>query len=306
MTDYNFISAFIAVVREGSFGAAARALRIEKSTLSRRVAALEESLGFPLLRRTTRKMTLTDEGRHYFTAIEPAWGSIESATHALRENRQSSATSPATITGTVRLTAPVIFGQTLLVKPIAEFCAAYPQIRVEILIDDKVLDVTAERIDLAIRGGPVELSGANARRLGYTYFRLFASPEYLRASGRITQPAQLKELRCLSYVPDQEPYPWVLVHDRDSRSRHRVKPRDFLRVNHLEMIKELCKQGVGIALMPTLLVEDELLSGELQPVLKEWGSERSAYSLVTPHSRVVSEAVRVAARFLGDRLAGVI
>ncbi len=291
MRDYNDIAAFIAVAQTGSFSAAARNLKTQKSTISRKVLALEERLQTPLFTRTTRQVILTNEGRKYLEQLEAAFQQIDRA--------ESAALGTDThLRGALRITAPVVLGIALLPEVLAEFSALHTGVQIEVILEDRVMDLFEERIDLAIRTGDLEDSSLKSRKLGISEFGLFASPRYLDKlpeKMRVRKPQDLATQQCIMYSPSGEDFPWVFV---NKESRVKSKVRSQLRVNTLAMAKELACFGAGIALLPEFLCQDSLISGELVPVLPQWRAEKSSYSLVYPSSKVGSPTLKALVGFM--------
>ncbi|MGK5089563.1 LysR family transcriptional regulator [Bdellovibrionota bacterium FG-2] len=285
MKDYNDIAAFVAVAQAGNFSSAARKLQTQKSTVSRKVLALEERLGTPLFTRTTRQVILTHEGKKYLEQIEGAYLQIDLA-------EDTTLGTDTYLRGSLRITAPVVLGIALLPGAITEFASLHPGVQVEILLEDRVMNLIEERVDLAIRTGELDDSSLKARKIGTSQFGLFASPRYLektRASLKIRRPQDLVQHQCIMYSPSGEDFPWVFTH---KESRVKAKIRSQLRANTLAMAKELAGNGAGIALLPEFLCNDSLISGELVPVLPQWRAEKSAYYLVYPSSKVDAPALK--------------
>lgn len=302
MMDYlDEIAAFRAVITWGGFGAAAKALKTEKSTISRRVQALEERVRAPLLFRTTRKMVLTKTGERFYESIDSALEQIEASYKGLLNHSIQGFSGSLGLQGTVRITAPVVLGQTLLAPVVVELQEKFPNIAYEFVLDDKVLDLTSDRIDIAIRAGRVSLQGAKAIRLGSTLFKLYASKSYLVAkrAAPILSPSDLSGHRCLVYVPAHEDFAWHLV---SGSERYKVRFNLTVRANTLSYLMELCKAGLGIALLPTDLADASARAGELTEVLPAWSAENSTFSLVIPQGRMVTDAVKASAEFLVKRL----
>src|SRR5258706_6806218 len=203
MLDLNDIMVFARVVEAGSFTAAARLLGMPKTTVSRRIAALEREVGVRLIQRTTRSLNMTDAGRLYYEQSSQALRTIEDANLRLAETR-------AEPSGTIRISAPVGFGGHFLTSAALDFLAAYPKTRVELHLTDDTLNLVGNRIDLAFRTGVLVDSTLIARKLGATHRVLCASPDYLAGRGVPIAPADLASHHCIIAGPSTVIVHWVL------------------------------------------------------------------------------------------------
>ena len=201
--DLNDTAAFIRVVNEESFTAAAKALGLTTSHVSRSVAALEEELGVRLLQRTTRRVTLTDAGRAYFDRTYALIAALRSA----NEDIAQAGKEPR---GIIRLTATMGFSVSFLPAVVADFIDRYPMVQLDLLFTSQPLDLVKENIDIAIRTGHLKDSSLVARRVGRMVFGLFANPKYLRRRGTPKTLADLQQHDCLHYRPAGR-YGWKLT-----------------------------------------------------------------------------------------------
>lgn len=267
--DLNAIAVFVRVVEAGSFSAAARRMGMPKATVSAKVAHLEKSLGLGLLLRTTRKIRVTEAGAEYFRHCAEAIREVEKAEAAL----QSASGRPS---GILRVTAPVDLGHTLLPRIVNAYAARYPEVAVELLVTNRVVDLVAEGIDLAIRPSQVlKDSSLIARRFYEMGSNLWASPDYLR---RLGAPAHPRDLAKAAFVEFRPRGSVVLTNgssDVEVATTGRIRADDF------ETIKALLLLGEGIAWLPDFLAEDAVASGALVPVLPKWRpKERGAFYFV--------------------------
>jgi DNA-binding transcriptional LysR family regulator len=215
--DLNQVATFVKVVESGSFTAAAAALGLPKSSVSRGVGRLEDSLGVRLLQRTTRKLHLTEAGRGYFQQARVALGGLHEANAVVADLGQEPH-------GTVRITTPADSGDGLFANLIAGFVALHPRIRVEVSLTGRRVDLVAEGFDLAVRAGPLDDSSLVARRVAATDLRLYAAPSYLERRGRPRRLADLAAHDCLALRTSQGLFPWRLTGPRGWRaSRCRVR-----------------------------------------------------------------------------------
>lgn len=277
------IMAFVQVVDVGSFRGASMALGIPKSTLSQRVAALEEQLGAQLLVRTTRSVTLTDVGLAYHREVAPALAALRSAESIARRTDEAT-------TGRVRLTAPYELGQRRFGALLAEFGARHPGVSLEVDLLDRQVDLIDEGYDLAIRIGPLTDARLVGRRIGKpVHIGLYASPAYLLAAGTPTSPRQLARHRCLVMHGAHTPLRWSFSAKQRARS---VAVTPHVSVNSFVVLRQLALAGVGIARLPAMLVEEEVLSRKLVEVLRDEAPPPVGTFVVYPAARGLTAAAR--------------
>jgi len=277
MIDLNAALVFVSVVRRGSFIDASRALEIPRSTVSARIAALEDQLGYRLLRRTTRKLALTGEGQVYFDAVRDAVDALLSAS-----SRKASAGGH---TGTIRLTASPDFPTAIIRRAVLAFRRDNPRVRFDVLLTNEPLDFVEHNIDLALRGGDPGGAGLVAVRLCDVPFGLFASPDYLSRKGTVHATADLAghDLLVLSRLVGGRRLPGLPIQVGD----------DTIASNSMTLLKELTLKGAGIAALPRHLCAMETAQASLVLLLPEWtGAEISPVHLVFPSRRDISARVR--------------
>lgn len=268
---------FVQVVRSGSFTAAARELSIQKSTVSRKVAELEERLGVRLLHRTTRTLRLTDEGRIFYEHCTRALAELEEAELALSGMR-------AAPRGLLRVTAPLSFA--FLGPILAGFLEAHPEVRVELVCTDRVVDLVEERFDVAIRVGHLPDTTLIARRLASLPHHLYASPGYLDLKGSPARPEDLAAHDCLVFGAGRPG--WRLVSgDRQVD----VRPQARLVVNDFDLLQEAAIVGGGIALLPAPACARAVDEGRLVRVLPEWTAAEAPVHALYAGSRHVAPKV---------------
>jgi len=186
--------------------------------------------------------------------------------------------------GLLRITAPIDLGGNVLPPLISSYMASHPKVRVEVILTDRRVDLLSENVDLAIRAGELQDSSMIVKKIGSTYFVPVASPKYIKKQGAPTHPREFSKYNCLQFAPlgiDQ----WKLVGPRGSLN---VSLPGTTIINHLEMIKQLCLMGDGIAYLPTSLVYSEIKEGKLVRILPEWRSAFSPVHFVYPAQRFVS------------------
>lgn len=273
------VEAFLAVAERGSFTAAAVALSSTASVLSRAVSRLESRLGNQLLRRTTRHVALTDAGRLYLDQARAAFGLLAEAERDMQGQSGE-------LTGRVRISVPTTYGHFRLPPVLAEFARQYPQVRVELNITNRNVDLVAEGFDLAIRLGHLPDSGLVARKLADEALCLVASPAYLERAGT---PRTLEDLATHSCLPFVMPRtgriaPWVFRHageDIDWTATPAVTVTD-----DVLGVVSLAVHGMGICQSYDFIVRDRIARGELVEVLLEWRGRTRPFSVVyAPHRR---------------------
>ena len=296
MARFEDIQAFMRVVEAGSISAAAERLGIAKSAVSRRLSDLERHLGAQLLRRTTRRLNLTDTGRSFYDRCQRILADLEEAEAAVSQ-------AHGTLQGRLRVAAPLSFGVRHLGPAIAEFMQRHPQVRFDLDFNDRQVDLLAEDIDVAIRIAQLEDSSLIARRVWTSRLVLCASPDYLRSHGTPATPAELAAYQGLVY--SNAPDPTLLVlHSADGRE-HRVRVQERLRSNNGDFLRQAAVAGAGLLLSPSFIVHESLRCGELVSVLPDYTHEElHAYALY-PQTRHLSQRVRAFVDFLVERFAGV-
>ena len=283
MVDLNQIAVFVSVAQLGSFTRAARALAMPVSTVSRRVADLERQLGVTLLQRTTRKLTLTTQGRDYFDQCSEPLGHLYDAERVLTRSQRQPA-------GILRLSVPVILGDSAFLGFLSDFLRNYPGIRLDLFITNQMLDLVSENIDVAVRFGELESSSLVARKLGTTVRYVVAAPAYLDGRTRPREPAELsKHVGVLLNAFNNE-VEWELVNNR-RRARVRVvgavASRDFRSVSFF------VDRGHGVGLMPSTYCDPEIERGRLVRLLPKWSSPSMSVHAVYPTRKFLPEKVHV-------------
>jgi DNA-binding transcriptional LysR family regulator len=294
MIDLNHVALFVRVVEAGSFSGAARALGIPKATVSRKVASLEAELGARLLHRTTRKLEPTALGRRFYEQSNAGLSLLHSA------EDQASATRSVP-SGKLRVAAPVEMGARQLMDALPEFLRAYPQVSVELTLNDGFVDLVAERIDVAFRTGRLKSSSFVARKLAPTRRVLLASPNYLRTRGTPKRLQDLSTHDCIVFGASLDNTTWRLDGPRP-HGRSDVQVRGRVAVDSARAALRGALIGLGIALLPVALARDELEDGRLQQVLTRYGVEGGGLYLVYPSNRHPSAALRAFVDFFEPRV----
>lgn len=288
--DLNALRVFAKVVEAGSFVGAARELDLPKSTVSRRVAALEARLGARLLQRTTRKLSLTDAGRAYYEHAARALAEVDAAERAVTQLAEVPR-------GKLRVTTPLNFG--FLAPIVADFAIRYPEVEVELVGTDRVIDLIEEGFDLAIRAGKLRDGSLVGRRIGALERYLVASPGYVKRHGRPKQPEDLRDHECLIFGGSSDGATWKLVRGGQTRT---VRVTGRLVVNDFEFLDEAARRGLGLALLPVHRCADDLRDGTLVRVLPDWCAPGQPLSAVYPSARHLAPKVRAFLDHLGARM----
>ncbi|KYF85938.1 LysR family transcriptional regulator [Sorangium cellulosum] len=290
--DLGEMRAFLEVARLQSFSAAARALGLTSSSVSKQVARLEERLRVQLLRRTTRRVSLTEAGDLYAERAGRILADVEEAQRAVAD-------LDGTPRGTLRISAPTILG-TIRVAPAVLACRAkYPELRIDLDITDRIVDLVAERVDVAVRqAAGISPASLVARRLADDRRVLCASPRYLRRHGT---PRRLEDLAghdCITH--NMEPVPrWTLVGPEGERV---IQVSGTLRSSDTLTLRDAAVAGIGVANLPDYVVEEHLESGALRRVLPEYGASTRAIFAVyaAPARAAVRVFVETLAKALGE------
>lgn len=277
------LEAYVAVVDYHGFGNAGARLGIAKSLISRRVSALERRLGVQLLQRTTRRQSLTEAGREFYQR------SVQLLSD-LRDAEQSITRGQTSISGRIRLALPLDLGVSQLARPISDFLARYPEVSIDVDLNDRQVDLIEENIDLAIRVGELENSTLIARKLAHVHFAICASPDYLRLHGTPRHPADLVDHEVLVYSNVSAGRQWSYQRDGKPVSA-RMKYR--LSANNGEFLAAIAICGQAIVSGPLALVQNHIDSGALIRILEDFPQPGVGMYAVYPPGRLVAGRVRV-------------
>jgi len=286
------LESFVKVAETQSFSEAARRLRASKSVVSRQIAALEAELGARLFQRTTRSMTLTEAGRGYFERAARILADLEDANLSVSQLQ-------AAPRGLLRVNAPMSFGLLHLAPALPDFLQRYPDVDVDMTMNDRFVDLIDEGFDLAVRVGKLEDSSLVARKLAPVRRVVCASPDYLKARGVPLTPDDLKHHECLCYSNLSMAHEWRFVTEKGAPWPVEVKGR--LNINNGDALKIAALRGLGFVNLPTFFVGSELQAGTLVTVLDRYIPQDASVSAVYPHSRHLSPKVRAFVDFLAER-----
>ena len=286
------ITCFVRIVEKGSLTAAAADLGISLPSMVRTLAALEHELGTTLLNRTTRRLHLTDEGRHYLAQCHMILAQVREAEATLRSHR-------AEPHGKLAVTASVVFGQRFVAPLVNEFIQRYPAVTAELLFVDRVVNLVEEGLDAAIRIGHLGDSSLVAIPLGKIRRVICASPAYLQRHGVPRRPEDIRRHACVRFtglVPRSE---W---HFRVNARRVGVPTTSVLTCNQADAAIEACASGLGLGLFLSYMVAPHERAGKLRYVLERFETEPVPIQFVYPHTRSLSPAVRAFADLCAQRL----
>jgi len=284
------MDAFRAVVEENGFTAAAAKRRMSKSAISKLVKDLEAELGVALLNRTTRRLSLTEAGERYLERCRRVLAEVEEAdaeVTALTVNPR----------GLLRVNAALSFSLQHLAPLLPEFLNQYPDLRVDLTLADRFVDLVDEGIDVAIRIGRLSDSSLIARKLGATRRIVCAAPDYLKAHGTPAHPRDLTDHTCLRYTLLEAGSEWSFLEEGEAFS---VPVKGPLEVNNGDAIRQAALGGMGLCFLPAFTVHEDIVTGRLVPVLEDFESPPLGIYAVYPPSRHLSAKVRAFVDFLAD------
>ena len=289
---YNEMLVFSRVVDLGSFSAAARELGLTPSAVSKLISRLEDRLAVRLFQRTTRSLRMTDEGRSFFENCRTILAEIEQAELEV-------AALQSRVTGTLNITAISAFARTQLCQVMPQFMAQHPDLRVELSLTERQVDLINERIDLAILiSEEVSDQSLISRKLATNRRLVCASPAYLEKHGRPMMPDDLRNHNCLTHSSIHHFNDWEF---RDGDDVKVLSVNGNFRTNSASALHEAVKAGIGIARLATFVIQPSIESGELVPLLVEHTHDSSNILAVYPHRRHLSVRVRACIDFLIEK-----
>jgi DNA-binding transcriptional LysR family regulator len=286
--------AFVRVAERGNLSAVARELGVGQSTVTRQLRELEEAVNVPLLSRTTRRVTMTDEGRRYYANCVQILRLVEQAGDEARGTRGAAA-------GIIRLSCTAAFGVLHVTRLIFEFQDRYPDIGIDLSLTDERINLVREGVDIALRLGPLTDSSMKLRALGQSRRLLVAAPSYLAARGMPTSPQDLSvhEGVRMSNVAGSD----VLILHESSGTSHAVAFGGRLRLDHGLAAREALIAGRGVAPAHRWLVDDLLVDGRLTPILPGYSLPSVPLSMLIVPERAALSRVRLLVEFLAEQIA---
>jgi DNA-binding transcriptional LysR family regulator len=295
MSDLDAIRAFVEVVETGGFSRAAARLGVSKSILSRRVSGLEADLGARLLSRTTRGISPTEAGLEFKLRAERILADLEEAREAVAQSGES-------LGGALRIALPLSFGLRHVQPVLQELALEHPRLKIEASYSDGLVDLVAERFDVAVRLGVLADSTLVARRIAPIHGAILASPAYLDRRGRPQSPADLADHDAVVQTGMRQGESWRF---QDGKRTITVRPEARFRADNAEAVAKAAVAGLGVAMLPTFLAGEFIETGELEPLLMDFpiAGDAGLYIVRPPGSpaakvRVLTE--RMVERFGGE------
>ncbi|MBB5515626.1 DNA-binding transcriptional LysR family regulator [Rubricella aquisinus] len=291
--DIATLKTVVLVARHGSFAAAARALDVDPSSVSRMVAGVEAELGVRLFQRSTRRLSVTELGARYIAEITPL---LEEMDRAL-DTARSAAHAPS---GTLKMTASVAFAQECIVPRLGQFMARYPAIAIELIPTDDMLDLTAKGIDLAIRLTPAPRGDLISTRLMDTRYVVCASPAYIAGASPLTEPGDLRHHRCLRFALPDYRTRWRFR--RAGKAPFAVDITGDLVIANALALRRAARDGLGPSLLADWLVGPDIAAGRLVDVFPQYDCSAAQFDTAAwalyPSRSYLPQKVRVMIDFL--------
>lgn len=288
------VAVFASVVEENGFSAAAKRLGHSPSHVSKEVTKLEQRLGVQLLNRSTRSLHLTDMGRAYYDRCRVILDTAEEAECVAAEGQASPR-------GSLRVTAPVSFGLGHLCGALPQFINAFPEIKLDIEFNDRMVNIIDEGVDVAIRIGRLQDSSLIARKLANYRGVVVGAPAYWKQHGKPKHPNDLASHQCISYSNMANPSVWEFVNQTE---HFKVAVPLAAQCNSAELETALCVAGVGVTRLPLIACEKEIAAGDLEIVLEEFEQQPLGLYAVYPHRAHLSMKTRAFIEFLENSLGG--
>ncbi|MCE9845784.1 LysR family transcriptional regulator [Vibrio alginolyticus] len=275
---------FYHLIEQGSFSAAARHMSLTKSVVSKRIAKLEQELGVQLLYRTTRTLTLTEAGRAFFTHAKAVYQAVATAEESIVGLGKN-------LSGNIKVSVPTISGELILPQVINEFNQKYPDINIDMDLDNRFVDIVNERFDLAIRTGVLPDSSLIARKLVDANWIVCASPQYLAKHGIPKQPQALDKHNCLVYsYQETGAREWAF---KDGDEVYQITVDGNLCTNNSSVLRNVALLGQGIIYVPRVLVYEDLKQGRLIQLFKDETAKCLGIYAVYPYTRQQPEKIKI-------------
>ena len=286
----NSVRLFIRVVEHNSFTAAADKLGMQKSTISRKISQLEDELGVRLLQRTTRKLSLTDEGHDLFQRSQPLFEELDNVSDHVSSRQEEPQ-------GKLRITMPPEMGIFIMDEVVAGFIEKFPLIKLDIELSSRVVDLVEEGIDLALRVGELSDSSLIGRKIASLGIHMYASTAYLEQHGEPLTPDELVNHKCIGlHMPG-----WSFTNWNDGK----ILNLDFMiRANSLSFCRQMLRKGAGIARMPKAFCQEDLESGALKEILTDYTAPIVHIHALYPSRRHLNPKVRLFIDYMLESLEG--
>jgi len=288
----NAMAIFVRVVERGSFSAVARELQTSQPTISKVLRALETELGGKLISRSTRQLSLTDEGQRYYSECRQILAAVDAAEHSFQSGRES-------VAGNLRIGSSVSFGRLQIATRLPGFLKKYPQVHIDLQLSDQNQDLVSEGLDVSFRIGELNDSGMIARHIGTTYRVTVAAPDYLEQHGTPRTPEDLSEHNCLQFNLLNSHNLWV--YEKEAQ-RHEVRIKGNAQSNNSEAIREMVLGGLGISLSPVWLFSEDLKAGRVTEILKDYTAQSLPIHAVSPANRRQSARVKAFVDYMSQAL----
>lgn len=282
---------FMRVVERGSFSAVARERQLGQPAVSKQIRALEQRLGGALFARSTRRLSLTDQGRRFYDDCRNVVSNVDAAMLSFASGQEE-------VAGDLRVAAPVSFGRLCIAPTIVDFVERYPQVKLDLRLSDHNEDLLKENIDVAVRIGEVKSLGLVAVPLGTSQRQVYASPDYLSRHGTPSTPAELAAHNCLLFNLLERYEVWRFGHGNESQA---VRVAGKVSSNSSEAIRAMVISGLGISLSPDWLFAADVARGAVIPILAEYQPAPLPVSAVFSQDRRRSARTRVFVDFLRER-----
>ncbi len=295
MDSVSAMEIFVRVVQAGSFSAAARDLDLTPSAVSKQISRLEDRLGARLMNRTTRQLSLTEVGAAFHERANRILADVAEAERAVADLHGAPR-------GTLKLNLPQSFGRRYVIPIIPDFLAANPELRIDVTLNDRFVDLIDEGVDLAVRIGELSDSSLIARRLAPNRRIVCGAPAYFEKNGKPAHPAELVGHNCLVYTYRASRNDWRLI--CPDGGDEVVTVAGNLEANEAEALYSFMLDGIGLCLLPLWLVGPDLEAGRLEQACPGYHAPDSAISAVYPPGRHLSPKVRAFVDFLVERFAG--
>jgi DNA-binding transcriptional LysR family regulator len=297
MESFNAIPIFIAVTDNAGFSSAARQLGISKSAVSKRITQLEDQLGARLFHRTTRKLSLTEAGERFYEYAAQANRSAQQAEDAVHELKGEPR-------GILKIQLPMTLGQMHIAPLIPIFLQRYPHLEIDLVMDDRHINLVEQGYDLAVRAGDMPDSNLIARPLAPLHSVVCASPKFLQAFEQqfeqtLDQPPLLTKANCITYSYSSNANIWQFV---SSQASHKIKVSGNYRVNNSAALKQALIAGMGIGRLPTFIVGDAIKRGELVALFQDYKMPSKSLYAVYPERQYLPTKVRAFLDFLIEKL----
>ena len=288
----NAMAIFVRVVERGSFSAVAREMQTSQPTISKVLKALETGLGGKLIARSTRQLSLTDEGQRYYNECRQILAAVDAAEHSFQSGKER-------IAGHLRIGSSVSFGRLQIAPRLAQFLERHPDIEIDLQLSDQNQDLVSEGLDVTFRIGELNDSGLIARHIGTTHRVTVAAPAYLKKHDQPHTPAELSGHNCLQFNLLNSQNLWVF---EKNNQRHEVRIKGNAQSNNSEAIREMVLGGLGIALSPVWLFSEDLKAGRVTAILQDYTAQSLPMHAVSPANRRQSARVKAFVDYMSQAL----